>query len=369
MISTIRNSRGQGLVQVLVAAAIGAIIMTAIATSQSNQARENRAMSEKLAANDFQNQMLRSLLDGSVCSSLLNGKTFDSTNAVAGNPNQPSIPIPLPSIPVSTDPGSPVLAAAGDRVSAISNSLRIDDSSTVPFRVVGLVGSVNGTTGTFTGSFQISFNQGQLIRSIKAASTRVILKTSAAGTTQTVTGCTTIMDNTCWVSGPSGLSTVACGNVGIGTSSPSRRLTVSEPGGTAVARIESAGGASAADLELARIGTGVTWTLSQYTDDSFRVIKNSGLPGGSTPITIDTGGEVGIGTGSPHSPLHVNGYLQILTNSVSPPVSADCSIPDHIGRMIIYTPAVNIHRICFCPQATGGATIRWWCTPAAVLPP
>lgn len=290
MISVLQNSRGQGLVQVLVAAGIGTIIMTAIAASQNNQARENRAMSEKLAANDFQNQMLRSLLDGSVCSSLLNGKTFDSTNAVAGNPNQPSIAIPLSSIPVSTDPGAPVLAAVGDRVSAISNTLKIDDQASVPFRVVGLVGSVNGTTGTFTGSFLISFNQNQLIRSIKAASTRVILKTSAVGTTQTVTGCTTIMDNTCWVSGPLGLTTVACGNVGIGTTTP-------------------------------------------------------------------------------RSTLHVNGYLQIATESISPPSPADCSQPEHRGRMEIYTPSKDVHRICFCPQNIGGSPLRWWCTPAAVLPP
>lgn len=372
MLSIIRNSRGQGLVQVLVAAAIGATLMAAIASMQSNQQRENRAMSEKLAANDFQNQMLRSLLDGSVCTNLLTGRTFDSTNAVAGSTNPPSIIINSPTVPVSSDPAAPAMATPGERVSAISNSLRIDAAAANPFRVVDLVGSVNpSNVGTFTGSFQINFDQAQLIRPIKPASTRVILKTSAAGSTQTVTGCTTIMDNTCWVSSPSGLTTVSCGNVGVGTNSPQAPLHVLGPSMRLERDAVTPGSGPAFDYyfnathfaQIVAVQSGIDGSaLSFYT-------KTAGGNLGAPKVIIDNGGSVGIGTPTPHSTLDVNGYLQIITNSISPPNPADCNQPNHQGRMMIYTPAQDVHRICFCPQNIGGVAFRWWCTPTAVLPP
>jgi len=54
--SSVSNSRGQSIVQVLVALGISTILLMAVATMQTNQSRENRALSEKMAANDLQQQ-------------------------------------------------------------------------------------------------------------------------------------------------------------------------------------------------------------------------------------------------------------------------------------------------------------------------
>lgn len=110
----------------------------------------------------------------------------------------------------------------------------------------------------------------------------------------------------CWIQVGSDLYETCAKSVGIGTSTPSRLLTVSEPNGTAVLRIEAPpGGTAAVDLEFGRIGTNSTWTLSQYADDSFRLIRNSGMPGGHTPLFVNTNGYVGIRTGAPADELHI----------------------------------------------------------------
>jgi Tfp pilus assembly protein PilV len=97
MIAALNNSRGQSLIQVLVAAALGVVVMLVIATTQVNQNRENQALNEKMAATDFQQQMLRSFSDGTVCTRLLTtptALTFDSTHAVSGDPNPPTLNLP-----------------------------------------------------------------------------------------------------------------------------------------------------------------------------------------------------------------------------------------------------------------------------------
>ncbi len=90
------NKKGQSLVQVLVSMGIMGIFMMAMISTQSMQAKENRALSEKLAANDFQQQLTRAFADGSLCKKLLttpSPTTFDST--------KPTKNLPFASIPGS----------------------------------------------------------------------------------------------------------------------------------------------------------------------------------------------------------------------------------------------------------------------------
>ena len=103
-----------------------------------------------------------------------------------------------------------------------------------------------------------------------------------------------------------GIFVDSANNVGIGTSSPSNRLTVSnETDNNSIIAINS--GATAAQFSTLRLndqGTAV-WSVSKNPSNDF-TIREVGVP--ADRFYIAQGGNVGIGTSSPAYPLQVVGF-------------------------------------------------------------
>ena len=185
--STPANSRGQALIQAIISMGIMSIVCIVFMTMMSNQNRETQALTEKLASLELQQQLTKSMADGTVCKSLLNGLVFDSTQAVPGSSNKPHLNLSQTSIPMSGAPSSAPLVTAGEIATPLSNTLVIDPTG--PFRVTDIVGTSSGGVGLFTGYLQVNFDQNRLIRPIKPVRTMIWMETTASGSTQTITDC------------------------------------------------------------------------------------------------------------------------------------------------------------------------------------
>lgn len=100
----------------------------------------------------------------------------------------------------------------------------------------------------------------------------------------------------------------SAGNVGIGTNSPGNILHVSSAGSDTYVRIGNNAGYDAGIY----FNTSADWTIGTDTSNSNAfTIGNGSSVGASPKLTIETGGNIGIGTASPTSPTSVARFLEI----------------------------------------------------------
>ena len=96
------------------------------------------------------------------------------------------------------------------------------------------------------------------------------------------------------------------GNVGIGTTSPSAQLQIDTPAanqsGQGLRINRPSAGTHYHSVEFATNGT-VDWSVGQNSNDAFEVYENGAAV--TTRFTIKEGGNVGIGTTSPSTSLHI----------------------------------------------------------------
>ena len=185
----LKNRNGQGLVQAIIAGAIMSIIVLAMISMQSSQAKENRALAEKLAALDLQRFVTATLANSSACSyhvSLLANPTFNTAHitAAGGGPS-----IDLGNVLLSNGTAtSPAIVTVGEVASPVSNSLVVSSIKIVDINCPAPCPNPV-LSNQFTANITINFDSSKLIRSILPVKSQIVLNTTGVGAVKTITSC------------------------------------------------------------------------------------------------------------------------------------------------------------------------------------
>lgn len=160
------NRNGNSLIQVVVAAGIMAMIAMAAASMISDQNKQIKAMSEKIATQDISGALKNVLANPDFCSCLLRNKTLNSlATPPVWNSDPASIPVSYTAVPAF--PAS-CTAASTDIVPAVS-SLVPGTSMTVSHLKVSDISEIVPGSGKYTGNLEVGFSNAiRVLRNIKS---------------------------------------------------------------------------------------------------------------------------------------------------------------------------------------------------------
>ena len=147
----------------LIVIGIMAVVGVGISSMIVGQQREIKALSEMLSSQDLMRSLTASLAKGEVCQYVLKPLPFNASLVQAGTPQTIDLgnsPLYAGMINLTT-PG-PKLIQKGDQASPYSNTLEV---SAIKFVIDS--GNYSGAIGSFTGHWQIEFDNSKLVRAIK----------------------------------------------------------------------------------------------------------------------------------------------------------------------------------------------------------
>lgn len=185
MKALIKNQKGISLVQTLVAVGIASIVIAGTTSALVSLQQETKGLGETLSSLHLEKTLIAALADGKVCEFSFLNPTTTGLSPVSAQFESGSLPVSkafsFSRIPLVSMANSPVAAEVNTIASPNSSSLRVNE---IYIDILG------GTGDSFTGTLKVSFNSPPaVVRSHKDLQFPVVLKTSGAGSTKTVVGC------------------------------------------------------------------------------------------------------------------------------------------------------------------------------------
>lgn len=163
------NERGMSLIELLIAFALFAIVMSGMATMASFQNKETRAMQENLQKLDAERLLNTILMRYNVCRQEVKGKVFNAAS-------KPMQDIELEQIRYveNPDPQTPALFRKKEPLSSAPGSLQVDS---IFIKRIALLPTAMNPKDRFLGELTVSFKRDNLVRSVKPIVMKVILET------------------------------------------------------------------------------------------------------------------------------------------------------------------------------------------------
>jgi hypothetical protein len=212
-----KNQRGQTLVNALMGIAIAGILSVTVASILATQARETRALGEKMASLDLQRTMISTLANSMACNAL-----FTPVNLSTKAPNNgggggvvggvvsgvvrivgsaltfdltlidPKNPLVFALEKVPSIGGGPAIISAGEKVSPMSNNLYLLPS-TAPMPGIQMI-----VTSASTAILRLNFDPSKLVHPIRSLEFPLNIQTSGNPTQTTIQGCSNTMSPSQW---------------------------------------------------------------------------------------------------------------------------------------------------------------------------
>ncbi len=186
---TLKNSRGQSLIQVLVSIGIMGILTLGMVSIQQMQGKENKALTEKLAVLDAQKLVSATLADGSICTYHILRMPNHSFQASEVTATTTPAPISLgDNFLAGATATSPALFTKDQSISPLANNIVASSFQLTNIRCETPCTNAL-TSDVFKADFQINFDSSTLVRAIKPIISQTTIQTTTSGGTKTIIGC------------------------------------------------------------------------------------------------------------------------------------------------------------------------------------
>lgn len=183
------NQRGQSLIQLMISMAISGVVMMALITVTSTEAKQSAAMQQKLAALDLQRTLTAALQDGSICSYIVATTSVPAFDPLTFSAPGEHLFMRMSSIPSSVTPGAIPLVVA-DNQTAVSP---IDDSVTAQSIAIDDVQCnprpCTGDTTDYTANITVTLTSQSLLSPLQPLKFPVTLKSTGTTGKQVMGAC------------------------------------------------------------------------------------------------------------------------------------------------------------------------------------
>jgi prepilin-type N-terminal cleavage/methylation domain-containing protein len=177
----LKSNKGFSLIEITVALGILSVTVLAFATMMTNQSRQTKALSEKMATLDLTNALIRTVANSAACDFMLTNPavlTFDSTLIGSGTP---------PVINLNTV--YPTASATGTPVAQVNTAASPLSASAVVTTIV--INEITGADDSFGARLTVNFDETQLTHVLRPVSVGLSFLTDPASpaNAKVITGC------------------------------------------------------------------------------------------------------------------------------------------------------------------------------------
>lgn len=177
------HESGFSLVEVMIAAAIGAAVLVGVATMFKNHQNTLKSMYQRSELIEFKNMLTQSLAPTDVCSWQLKDKNIDTAGVTTTNPSSTVLNIPI--LYRGQDVNSAVLAKPGERLPNTTTGIKVDK---ILFRGI----TATGIPNEYSGYYEFLLDRESLAGPIKPVRHYQTFRVDSA--TQKIDSCKSIID-------------------------------------------------------------------------------------------------------------------------------------------------------------------------------
>lgn len=177
------SNKGFSLVEVMIAAAIGAAVLIGVATMFKNHQNTLKSMYQRAELIEFKNMLTQSLAPTDVCSWQLKDKAVNTAGVTTTVPSSTVMDIPV--LYRGEDLNSAVLARAGEKLPNTTTGIKVER---INFKGI----TATGIPNEYTGYYEVYLDRNSLAAPIKPVRHYQTFRVNSA--TQKVDSCKGLID-------------------------------------------------------------------------------------------------------------------------------------------------------------------------------